>query len=222
MNREDEFKEQAIKIFKHREQALAAICQSLFENEHILTELDTKIGDGDHGINMSRGAHAIELEMSGWHHLEDRQFLLTLAQSVLKNVGGASGALYGTLLIEWSRSFAPECFHADEFRRGVLAVQKRGKSNLGDKTMLDVLIPFSTLWQQTKNKPLDKATLSHFKSELSQYCQKTKELRAQIGRAAYLGSRSIGHVDPGAYSSMLMINAALDVLMENMYEPQSC
>ncbi len=201
-------------------QAANAIQQSILANEDSLESLDRAIGDGDHYINMKRGAQAIvgmQAELAG---LTASQALNKIGLKLLGTLGGASGPLMASFFIsmakQWPTADNPALSHAAvAFDAGVQAVMQRGKAGLGEKTMLDVLIPVSqqflrlskqaTEWQQICPALIETA---------EQGLLSTKNLIATKGRAAGLGERAIGHLDPGAKSCQLMISAVCQLLLD--------
>ncbi|MDD1794392.1 dihydroxyacetone kinase subunit L [Enterovibrio sp. ZSDZ42] len=189
------------------------MCHELLAHQDLLTQLDVEIGDGDHGFNISRGAEAVLEALPQWRHLMDGAFLKALGECVLKHIGGASGALYGTLFLTWGKAVNQGKPIDEAFYLGVVSVERRGKSALGDKTMLDVLVPFAAYWHfDTKALGVEALTIVQHLAET--HCENTKHLLAKKGRAAYLGERSVGHIDPGACSSMLALKAAMNGMME--------
>ncbi len=175
-----------------------------------LTELDQAIGDGDHGINMQRGFNAILVEKDT---LAEKTLAGALEQAgriLVMKVGGASGPLYGSLFMAMGKNApADEDINAETIAQmvgaGVEAVKMRGRSDEKQKTMLDVLIP---AWRQlTKEADTDKIRQC---AELS--LANTRAMKALKGRAAFLGDRSIGHLDPGARSASLLIHAVCDLV----------
>ncbi|MEM7444072.1 MAG: dihydroxyacetone kinase subunit DhaL [Pseudomonadota bacterium] len=174
-----------------------------------LTKLDQAIGDGDHGLNMARGFEAIA---------EDREKILAkplgpalqaAGMTLVMKVGGASGPLYGSLLMSMGKA-APEgepdaAALTDMLGAGIDAVKKRGKSDRGAKTMLDVLIPvYEAL--------ADGADIAKVRQVADEAAEATIPMVATKGRASYLGERSAGHMDPGAASSRLVIQTVCDVI----------
>lgn len=168
-----------------------------------LTALDQAIGDGDHGLNMKRGFEAVAGQRDAIAALAWPEALKKAGTVLVMTVGGASGPLYGTLLMELGKSWpaAPDreglaaCFAA-----GIEAVKRRGKSETGQKTMLDVLAPALAAFR-TGADAADAADAA---------AAATAPMQAIRGRASFLGPRSVGHVDPGARSSALLIRAALE------------
>ncbi|WP_374650639.1 dihydroxyacetone kinase subunit DhaL [Dongia sp.] len=194
-----------------RQALLAAIVKVIEEHADELTSLDQAIGDGDHGINMKRGFEAVAADAATLTVKPWPDFLKGVGMTLVMKVGGASGPLFGTLFMTLGKELPPEPTAVDlvkAFRAAIAAVQSRGKAEAGHKTMLDVLIPVA---EQLEGGNLELDALSakaHAASEA------TKPLKAIRGRASFLGDRSIGHMDPGARSSALMIGAVANVLKE--------
>lgn len=183
--------------------ALAAVYT---ENQQQLTELDAAIGDADHGSNMQRGFVAVQTELKTNVPPDIQSAFHTAAMVLIKTVGGASGPLYGTFFLRAATACAgkaqlePADIHA-LFKAGIEGIQQRGKAEPGDKTMLDALLPALAAMPEG----LEKAAAA---SESGM--RATIPMQARKGRASYLGSRSIGHQDPGATSSWLLIKAAAE------------
>ena len=176
-----------------------------------IEKLDQEIGDGDHIFNIQRGIKlVIELEPI-IKHLSMSKALNQIAMKILSGIGGSSGALFGTLFMTMSK-----ISNIDDgvdykkainmFAEGVEAVKQRGKADVGEKTMMDVLIPVANCLKQgiEKNKDL-KDLMREAIEEAEKGMLSTKDLLATKGRASFLGQRSKGHIDPGARSSQLMI-----------------
>ena len=187
-------------------------CDAIIENASALTELDRAIGDADHGINMERGCKAVKEKLGELDDVAPGKALVEVGMALVKNVGGASGPLYGTLAMTFGKELGEgemtAAMVAEAFSKAVEALQRRGKSMQGQKTMLDVLVPVA---ESLKSEP-DKW---YGLSALAEDCaQKTITMQAQKGRASFLGERSVGHMDPGAKSSALVIDAACKALEE--------
>ena len=186
--------------------AIAAVAGTIVAHADELTALDAAIGDGDHGINMRRGADAVagELDLLATKPLPDA--LKAIGTKLVMTIGGASGPLYGTLFLALGKELAAApTDYAGAFRRAVDAVAARGKSEVGQKTMLDVLYPVADALAGAR--PLDEVVALAVSS-----AEATKDRKALRGRASFLGDRSIGHVDPGARSSALIVEAVAKVL----------
>lgn len=169
------------------------------EKKEYLSELDTPIGDGDHGNNMARGMTAVmeSLEQKSPETVQD--ILKLVAMSLISKVGGASGPLYGTAFLEMSKAAGESSDIASLVLAGLAGIKKRGGAVLGDKTMVDVWEPVS-------------ASLTHgnLTEEIIQVSvESTKDLVAKKGRASYVGERAIGHLDPGAVSSGYLFDSLL-------------
>ncbi len=174
-----------------------------------LTTLDQAIGDGDHGINMKRGFEAVAADAATLSAKPWPDFLKSVGTTLVMKVGGASGPLYGTLFMALGKELPENPGAADlarAFRAAILAVQARGKAERGHKTMLDVLIPVAEALESGTFAAAAVAAAAHAAAEA------TKPIKAVRGRASFLGDRSIGHMDPGARSSALMIEAVSGIL----------
>ena len=197
------------------ERAAAVIAEHAAE----LTQLDQAIGDGDHGINMGRGFEAIAEQAETLTALPLNQALQKAGMTLVMKVGGASGPLYGSLLMSMGKAMpdAPASIAeiATAVGEGVAAVQKRGKSAPGEKTMLEVLVPVLQAMQAEDGSDLP-AALAKLRTVADDGLASTKPMQATKGRASYLGERSIGHLDPGARSSALLVHAVADVLEERL------
>ena len=196
---------------------ITALQQVYSENKEYLTDLDSAIGDADHGINMNRGfTNAIaELEKSQPEDID--AILKTVAMTLIRTVGGAAGPLYGTFFMRASTACAgkTELDSADVvalFEAGLGGVLQRGKAELNDKTMVDALTPAV---EAMKNGLNNGSSLGQILEQGTAAAEKgmkdTIPLQARKGRASYLGERSIGHQDPGATSSYLMLKTAVKV-----------
>ncbi|EMZ7565717.1 dihydroxyacetone kinase subunit L [Listeria monocytogenes] len=173
------------------------------ENKQLLSDLDQAIGDGDHGINMARGLGKLKKAFTEKEPADLKDVFKTAGMTMVSKVGGASGPLYGTAFLNMSKAVDSETIDAEGLTKvleaGLKGIEKRGKSHAGEKTMIDVWEPVvNALHQEDLTDDVVDAAL-----------QKTKDLKATKGRASYLGERSIGHLDPGAYSSALLFHAML-------------
>lgn len=175
-----------------------------------LTALDQAIGDGDHGLNMKRGFEAVLADADVIASRPLPEALKSIGTTLVMKVGGASGPLYGTLFMSLGKELPPEPTIADLARAlaaAIEAVKARGKSEPGQKTMLDVLAPVRAALAEGGGD------LGRSLPDLADAAAAaTAPLKAIRGRASFLGERSIGHVDPGARSSALLIRAICDAL----------
>jgi phosphoenolpyruvate---glycerone phosphotransferase subunit DhaL len=197
---------------------IRAFAAVVAENREYLTELDSAIGDADHGINMNRGMQAVVAKLDAGEAGDIGALLKTVGMTLVSTVGGASGPLYGTLFLEMGRSAAGKSElsgqdWADALAAGVAGVQRRGKAELGDKTMLDALVPaVDTLRSALAGgSALDEA-LRRSAETAQAGMTATIPLVARKGRASYLGERSANHQDPGATSSWLLLRTAAETL----------
>ena len=186
------------------------------ENKEYLTELDSAIGDADHGINMNRGMQAAASKLEGADTGDIGALLKTVGMTLVSTVGGAGGPLYGTLFLQMGTALAGKGEldaggWADAVEAAVKGVQARGKAEPNDKTMVDALLPASQALRQSVDggASFDDA-LRRSASAAEEGMKATIPLVARKGRASYLGERSAGHQDPGATSSYLLLQAAAD------------
>jgi dihydroxyacetone kinase-like protein len=186
------------------------------EQKAYLTRLDSDIGDADHGINMSRGFKAVTDKLGTAPPADIPAAFQMVGMTLVGKVGGASGPLYGTLFIEMGKSAAGKTTlsagdWAEALGAGIAGVQRRGKAEPGDKTMIDALLPAQAALEAAiaDGASLGEA-LTASAEAARQGMQDTIPLVARKGRASYLGERSAGHQDPGATSSHLLLQAAVD------------
>jgi phosphoenolpyruvate---glycerone phosphotransferase subunit DhaL len=171
-----------------------------------LTALDQAIGDGDHGLNLKRGAEAVVAELAKLSGKPIGEVLRAAGMQIVMKVGGASGPLMGTWAMEMGKHLPPAPAYADVARAmeaAFVAVKARGKSEEGQKTMLDVLGP-TVRAMQANADPASVKAIAQASAEA------TIPIKATRGRASFLGDRSIGHMDPGARSSSLIIATVCD------------
>ena len=185
-----------------------------------IEKLDQNIGDGDHIFNIQRG---LKESLNLKEELKDNQLneiLKKIGMKIMTTVGGSSGALFSTLLINMAKAYNNELSDqkniAIMFDCGVEAMKKRGKADLGEKTMLDVLIPVSKKLNELSDKKDSKKIASEIKQTAEIGMLSTKDLIATKGRASFLGERSIGHIDPGARSSQIAIEAICNVVLNKL------
>jgi dihydroxyacetone kinase-like protein len=185
-----------------------------------LTQLDQAIGDGDHGLNMRRGFQALREQKAELALLPLGQMLQKAGMTLVMKVGGASGPLYGSLFMAMGKA-APEAAAgpvdgkalAAMLAAGIAAVKARGKAEVGEKTMLDVLVPVHDALQAALAAGQGRdALLVALAAKAAAAAEATKPLQATKGRASFLGERSVGHVDPGARSSALLVATLCDQL----------
>jgi dihydroxyacetone kinase-like protein len=195
-----------------------AFATAIAENKEYLTELDSAIGDADHGINMNRGMQAVLAKLEGDGQPDAGALLKTVGMTLVSTVGGASGPLYGTLFLQMGSSAAGKPELSDEdwaaaLAAGVAGVQRRGKAELGDKTMIDALVPAVQALRSSLADGSAAGEALHRSAEAAREGMiATIPLVARKGRASYLGERSADHQDPGATSSWLLLRTAAETL----------
>ena len=203
---------------QHVVQWLEHTAAILNDNKDELTQLDSPIGDADHGINMSRGFKAVLGKLPSVADKDIGNILKTTGMALISSVGGASGPLYGTFFIRsGAASISKEELNTEDllqlFFDGVDGIVQRGRPQLGDKTMFDAWAPALEAMQAAFVNGDDVITaLRSTVTAAEQGMKNTIPLQAKKGRASYLGERSIGHQDPGATSSYLILKALLETL----------
>ena len=191
--------------------SIEKIQNNIIHNKDEIEKLDQEIGDGDHIFNILRGLEEISKLRESLIDLSIDQIFKQLGMKIMTTVGGSSGALFATLLIGMAKNYNSQLTDqeniANMFNEGVDAMKNRGKSDSGEKTMLDVLIPVSNILIDCKNETNTKILANKVKTVAEKGMLSTKEMLATKGRASFLGERSKGHIDPGARSSQLAIDA---------------
>jgi dihydroxyacetone kinase-like protein len=187
---------------------IAAVADTIAAHADELTALDQAIGDGDHGLNMKRGFEAVRADTAALSEKPLPDALKAIGTKLVMTVGGASGPLFGTLFMSLGKELPAAPNRAElsaALAKSIDAVAARGKSQIGQKTMLDVLYPLQAaiVAGKTAREVADAADVA---------ADATKPLKAIRGRASFLGDRSIGHMDPGARSSALIVRAIAETL----------
>ena len=181
------------------------------EQKQYLTGLDAAIGDGDHGINMDRGFQAVLVKLAPVRDKEIGTLLKTTGMALVGSVGGAGGPLYGTFFLRAGAALDGKTEVSGEelvgaLEAGLKGVVERGKANRNDKTMVDALAPAIERAKQSLGEGAAVESALAAAADAAEGGMKaTIPLKALKGRASYLGDRSIGHQDPGATSSYLML-----------------
>ena len=184
------------------------------QREH-LTKLDSAIGDGDHGQNLARGLQAAVERIDGADDVAST--MQAVAMALISKTGGASGPLYGTFFMDAGKA-APDAplaltDWAHRMRAGLEGVQRRGKAEPGDKTMVDVLLPAVEALEAAADDDADlSVALEEAAEQAKEGMEATTPMVAKKGRASYLGERSAGHQDPGATSTFYLFETAADTL----------
>jgi phosphoenolpyruvate---glycerone phosphotransferase subunit DhaL len=195
---------------------LRAFAGAIAANKDRLTQLDSAIGDADHGVNMDRGFQAVLARLPAVAEQDIGAVFQSVGMTLISTVGGASGPLYGSLFIQMGKATAGQLeltlpAWADALAQGVDSVKRRGKAEVGDKTMLDCLVPaLEALRTATASGASLSSALQQSERAAHQGMLETIPMVARKGRASYLGERSAGHQDPGATSAHLLLQAAAE------------
>lgn len=200
---------------------ITAISACIAEHAEAVTELDQAIGDGDHVYNLQRGLQALQAESELISTLSWSDAWQKVGMLLMSNVGGASGALYATLFIALAKHSRQAPLDltgfADSFALAIDAVKQRGKADVGEKTMLDVLIPVANTLKTDVLAAKDLASiLTDIVQVAEQGVEATRDMLATKGRASFLGERSRGHIDAGAKTAQLMIVEIVNVLKKSI------
>ena len=192
---------------------LRRLHELVIKNQIELTDLDSAIGDADHGINMTRGMNAVIDKLDGGQPARVNDLFKTVAMTLVMSVGGASGPLYGTFFLRFAGATGPaieldaEALHT-ALRAGLTGVVERGKAKPGDKTMVDALSPALDAMEAVIKKGGDLvAAVTAARDAAAAGRDATVPMVARKGRASYLGERSAGHMDPGAASMSMLFDA---------------
>jgi len=197
-----------------------AIKDSIHAHADEIAQLDQAIGDGDHLINLQRGIEALLKNSEELEQLEFSAALSKIGMTLMSTMGGASGSLFGSMFVTMGKTAKnkPAALESisDIFTAGVESIKARGKADIGEKTMLDALIPAATSLQEsiTHDASLTVA-LESMKQAAIEGMESTKDMLATKGRASFLGERARGHIDAGARTSQLMLCTIADVILEN-------
>ena len=196
---------------------LRRMIKAIQENKDYLSEVDGKIGDGDHGINMNKGFTMCEERLAGRTY-SLFEGLMLLSSTLMEDIGGSMGPLYGVFFEE----MAMKCENAEEItaelfgqmlKSGIEGIQSIGNAKLGDKSLLDTLIPAEAAYANSLAQGADfAACLNNMKDAAKSGWQSTENMVAKIGRASRLGERSRGVLDAGATSSYLLLTAIAEGL----------
>ena len=184
--------------------------QTLVDHLDELTALDQAIGDGDHGLNMRRGAQAIQAKLAEMEGKGLHESLKTMGKTCVAMIGGSSGPVFGTLLMTLGKALPPEPTSQDfavALRASIEALTRLGKAEVGQKTLLDVLDPVQKVLAAGGPDLVARVRQCAFDS-----AQATANMDATRGRSSFLGDRAKGHVDPGSRSMALIIGAVCDSL----------
>jgi dihydroxyacetone kinase-like protein len=196
-----------------------AIHQSILSHEKDIEALDREIGDGDHYINIRRGITLIQGMRDELGALPANQIFHKIGNKLLTTIGGASGPLIASFFLAMGKALdgrenIDKTAFAAAFETGVEAIKSRGKADLGEKTMLDVLIPVARLLKRMAEAgESPEAILLAAKEEAYRGMMSTRDMVAVRGRAQFLGERALGHIDPGSKTCQVAIWAVCDQLL---------
>ncbi|MCI1944253.1 dihydroxyacetone kinase subunit DhaL [Clostridium luticellarii] len=197
---------------KQVKKMITSIAAVIGENKDYLTKLDAAIGDGDHGLNLDRGFSAVREKLKYEDEGNIGSMLKDVGMTLISKVGGASGPLYGTAFMKASVSVKDKStVDINDFfmmlKEALAGIKMRGKAQRGDKTMVDSIEPAVDSLKNSLDKKLSSVeALKRARDEAFRGMNDTKNISARKGRASYLGKRSIGHQDPGATSSYIILN----------------
>ena len=195
---------------------IEAYATAVAEHRVELVQLDTAIGDGDHGTNMDRGMRAATEKLADVDGDDSGALLKAVGMALISKVGGAAGPLYGTLFMRMGTATAGKteldlAGWTEAVAAGVAGVQQRGKAEAGDKTMVDALLPAVEALNSAQADGSDlAAALNRSADAAREGMLATIPMEARKGRASYLGPRSVDHQDPGATSTELLLRAAAE------------
>ena len=187
--------------------------QTLIDHVDELTALDSAIGDGDHGLNMRRGALAIQAKLPSLQGQSQNEMLKAMGLVCMSTIGGSSGPVFGSLLVSLAKELPADPVPADWARAlsaGMAALTRLGKAEVGQKTLLDVLAPVQQLLAHAGAG--DAGLPARLRQCAADSAAATAHMQAIKGRASFLGERALGHVDPGSRSMALIIAAICDTL----------
>ena len=189
---------------------IRAATQTLIAHADELTQLDRAIGDGDHGLNMRRGALAIQARLGELEGMSLNDALKAMGMTCMGSIGGSSGPVFGTFLVTLGKELPAQPASADLARAmdvGIKALTRLGKAEVGQKTLLDVLDPVRRVMEAGGPGLVARVRECALASATA-----TAQIEATRGRASFLGERALGHVDPGSRSMALIIGAICDTL----------
>ncbi len=195
------------------------LSEKMIDSKDLLTQADRMIGDGDHGIGMANGFEAVRDKLSEKEFETLAELMKTVGMALMSSIGGASGAIFGSLYQGAARGMGDATvFDAETLStllsHGLEAVKKRGKAKPGDKTMVDALEPAAVVSTDHREAPLHVALLA-VREAAQGGVERTKDMTATMGRAKSLGDRALGHPDPGAVSTHLIFTFMYEFVTED-------
>jgi dihydroxyacetone kinase-like protein len=194
------------------------VANKMVDSKDALTQADKAIGDGDHGIGMARGFEAVGQKLDTQSFTSMGELFKSIGTTLMMSIGGAAGAVFGTLFRGAGKNTDDQSDLDSQtlalaLQDGLQAVKDRGKAKPGDKTMVDALEPAAVKSAKLVAVPLDEA-LKDICEAARQGMEKTKEMVATLGKAKPLGTRSLGHADPGSLSTYLIFKYMLEFVCE--------
>jgi dihydroxyacetone kinase-like protein len=203
---------------------IQVIADAIGNNAEEVTALDQAIGDGDHVFNLQRGIQALKAQSAELSQMDWAAAWQKIGMTLMTTIGGASGSLYGTLFMAMSKAARERPLtlstFAEVYSQGVEAVKQRGKADVGEKTMLDVLVPVADSLLQSSAEAVElPEALSKLTDVALAGMESTRDMVATKGRASFLEERSRGHIDAGAKTAQLMICAIVALLVERLTAP---
>ena len=194
-----------------------AIAATINANAEEITKLDQEIGDGDHVFNLQRGLDALLKQKDDLAQMDWVAAWQKIGMTLMSTIGGASGSLFGTLFVAMSKAGRNQEVNlqsfAEIFLQGVESVKKRGRVEVGEKTMVDVLVPVALSLQELAAESVSlPEVLNKVKSAAIAGMESTRDMIATKGRASFLGERTKGHIDAGAKTTQLMICTIADII----------
>lgn len=193
-------------------------CQVMVDSQEIMCEADRNIGDGDHGIGMAKGFEAALQELQKQEFEDVYKIFFTVGRTMIKEMGGASGIIFGMLFYAGSKNVEPSPELTVEdfvtvFDKALTEIKAKGQAQVGDKTVVDALQPMVEAMQQNLDKDLSFEEITQIALQAAiQGKENSKQYAAKFGRAKTLGDRAIGYPDAGAVSLTLIMQAMLDWL----------
>lgn len=199
---------------------IQAIKNTIDTHADEIAYLDQEIGDGDHLINLQRGIETLLKNSDELNQLELPAAFSKIGMTLMSTMGGASGSLFGSMFVTMGKAAKDKPVNlmnlTEIFTAGVESIKARGKADIGEKTMLDALIPAAISLQQSVSNDAElSVALENMKKAAVDGMESTKDMLATKGRASFLGERARGHIDAGARTSQLMLCAIADVINKN-------
>ncbi len=190
------------------------LSRRMVESKELLTRADQAIGDGDHGVGMARGFEAVHQQLEGQAFTTIGELLQAIGMALMMSIGGAAGPVFGTLFRGGAKRLGEQHLFDSKtlslvLLDGLQAVKERGGAKAGDKTVVDALEPAALKSKELASAPLDESLIAVTEAA-RQGMEDTKEMVATVGKAKTLGERSLGHPDPGAVSTYLILKFMME------------